>query len=188
MVHTPVLALPNFDRPFAIETDACDTGIGAVLVHEGHPVAYFSKALGVRNQQLSTYEKEFLAVMMAADKQRAYLQRGLFVILTDHKSLCNLGDQQLDTDLQRKAMSKLVGLQFQFQYKRGVENGAADALSRVGQLLSANALSFYQPQWLLEVTNSYETDDHAQTLLSQLSVCSPSEEGFFSQSWHYSFA
>jgi hypothetical protein len=76
-----------------------------------------------------------------------------------------LGDQQLDTDLQRKAMSKLVGLQFQFQYKRGVENGAADALSRVGQLLSANALSFYQPQWLLEVTNSYETDDHAQTLL-----------------------
>jgi hypothetical protein len=118
--------------------------------------------------------------MMAVDKRRAYLQRGPFVILTDHKSLCNLGDQQLDTDLQRKAMSKLVGLQFQFQYKRGVENGAADALSRVGQLLSANALSFYQPQWLPEVTNSYETDDHAQTLLAQLSVCSPSEKGFFS--------
>jgi hypothetical protein len=168
--------LPNFDRPFAIETDACDTGIGAVLVQEGHPVAYSSKALGVRNQQLSTYEKEFLAVMMAVDKWRAYLQRGPFVTLTDHKSLCNLGDQQLDTDLQRKAMSKLVGLQF--QYKRGVENGAADALSRVGHLLTANALSVCQPQWLVEVTNSYETDDHAQTLLAQLSVCSPSEEGF----------
>uniref|UniRef100_A0A453JGH4 Reverse transcriptase domain-containing protein n=1 Tax=Aegilops tauschii subsp. strangulata TaxID=200361 RepID=A0A453JGH4_AEGTS len=54
MVTTPVLALPNFDKPFAIKTDACDTGIGAVLTQEGHPVAYFSKALGARNQKLST--------------------------------------------------------------------------------------------------------------------------------------
>jgi hypothetical protein len=46
LVNTPVLALLNFDQPFAIETDACDTGVGAVLVRNGHPVAYFSKALG----------------------------------------------------------------------------------------------------------------------------------------------
>jgi hypothetical protein len=178
MVNTPVLALPDFDRPFAIETDACDTGIGAVLVQDNHPIAYFSKALGVRNQQLSTYEKEFLAVMMAVDKWRAYLQRGPFVIITDHKSLCNLEDQQLDTDLQRKAMSKLVGLQFRFQYKKGIDNGAADALSRVGHLLSANALSICQPQWIQEVANSYETDAHAQNLLTKLVVSSPDEQGY----------
>lgn len=178
MVNTPVLALPNFDRPFAIETDACDTGIGAVLVQDGHPVAYFSKALGIRNQQLSTYEKEFLAVMMAVDKWRAYLQRGPFLILTDHKSLCNLGDQQLDTDLQRRAMSKLVGLQFRFQYKKGIDNGAADALSRVGHLLSANALSICQPRWIQEVANSYETDAKAQELLAQLALRSPNEQGY----------
>ena len=83
MMETPVLALPNFDRPFAIETDACDTGIGAVLTQDGHPLAYFSKALGVRNQRLSTYEKEFLAVMMAVDRWRSYLQRGPFTIVTD---------------------------------------------------------------------------------------------------------
>nr|XP_020169946.1 uncharacterized protein LOC109755447 [Aegilops tauschii subsp. strangulata] len=33
-------------------------------------------------------------------------------------------------DLQRKAMTKLIGLQFQFQYKKGEDNKAADALSR----------------------------------------------------------
>jgi hypothetical protein len=178
MVNTPVLALHDFDRPFAIETDACDTGIGAVLTQDSHPIAYFSKALGVRNQKLSTYEKEVLAVMMAVDRWRAYLQRGPFMILTDHKSLCNLGDQQLDTELQRKAMSKLVGLQFRFQDKKGVENGAADALSRVGHLLTANALSICQPEWLQEVMNSYTTDAAAQRLLAQLAISSPDADGY----------
>lgn len=81
MVSTHVLALPDFDRPFSIETDACDSGVGAVLVQDGHLVAYMSKALGVMNQKLSTYEKEFLAVMMAVDKWHAYLQRGPFTIV-----------------------------------------------------------------------------------------------------------
>ena len=44
------------------------------------------------NQQLSIYEKEFLAVMMAIEKWRPYLIRGPFVIKTDHQSLCTLGD------------------------------------------------------------------------------------------------
>lgn len=92
MVTTPVLALPNFNKPFSIEKDACNTGIGAVLVQDGHPITYYSKALGVRNQKISTNEKEFMAVMMAVDKWRSYLQRGPFTIVTDHKSLCTLGD------------------------------------------------------------------------------------------------
>lgn len=151
--------------------------MGAVLVQDGHPVAYLSNALGVRNQKLSAYEKEFLAVMMAIDKWRPYLQRAPFEILTDHKSLCSLGDQQLVTDLQRKAMSKMVGLQFTFRYKKGTDNGAADALSRVGHLLSLDALSVCQPQWLQEVANSYETDADAQELLAKLALCDTDDQG-----------
>lgn len=55
-----MLALPDFTQPFTSETDACAMGIGVVLSQQGHPVAYYSKALGVRNQKLSIYEKEFL--------------------------------------------------------------------------------------------------------------------------------
>lgn len=75
------------------------------------------------NSKLSIYEKEFFTVIMAIDKWRQYLQRGPFVIYKDYKSLCNLEDQQ------HKAMTKLLGLQFSFKYKQGVENGAADSLS-----------------------------------------------------------
>lgn len=179
MLATPVLVLPNFQLPFTVETDACDTGVGAVLMQQGHPIAYMSKALGVLNKKLSIYEKEFLAVIMAVDKWRQYLQRGPFVIITDHKSLNNLNDQLLTTELQRKAMSKLVGLQFEIKYRKSAENGAADSLSRVGHLLATQAIvSSPQLDWLQEVTNSYTTDALATTLLQELAVHSPNEKGF----------
>lgn len=40
MVSTPVLALPNFSETFVVETDACDVGIGAVLMQNDKPIAY----------------------------------------------------------------------------------------------------------------------------------------------------
>lgn len=171
MTTTPVLVLPDFTIPFEVETDACDYGIGAVLMQRGHPVAYLSKALGEANKQLSIYEKEFLAVMLAVDKWRSYLQRGPFVIKTDHRSLCHLEDQQLHTDLQRRAMTKLVGLQFTFQYKKGVENTAADALSRTGPLFAICAISDCAPQWVQEVIHSYDLDNEATNLRAELAIC-----------------
>lgn len=174
---TPVLALPDFTLPFTVETDACDTGIGAVLMQQGHPIAFLSRALGLNNSKLSVYEEEFLAVMMAIDRWRPYLQRGEFTILTDHKSLCTLGEQHLGSELQRKAMAKLGGLQFKFKYRRGAENTAADSLSRVGHLLTITATSTCQPSWIQEVRNSYVTDAKATELLQALAVHSLDDQG-----------
>lgn len=80
-----------------IETDASNKGIGAVLQQEGHPVAYVSKALGPRNQTLSTYEKECLAILLAVEHWRPYIQHGEFVLKTDQKSLAFLNEQRLTT-------------------------------------------------------------------------------------------
>lgn len=90
MTSTPVLALPDFKEQFILETDACDSGIGVVLMQKERPVAYLSKALGPVRQKLSIYEKEFLALIMAVEKWRPYLQRQEFLIRRDHKSLSYL--------------------------------------------------------------------------------------------------
>ena len=136
MATTPVLALPNFQNPFEVETDASDHGIGAVLMQKGQPIAFLSKALGLKHQHMSIYEKEFLALIMAVDKWRSYLQRQEFIIQTNHKSLSFLTEQNLQSDLQRKAMTCMMGLKFKVVYKKGKENLAADALSRVGHLMA----------------------------------------------------
>lgn len=46
LCSAPVLAIPDFTKLFAIETDACQHGVGVVLLQDGHPLAYVSKPLG----------------------------------------------------------------------------------------------------------------------------------------------
>lgn len=68
IVNPPLLALPYFSKEFVVETDASSTGIGAVLLQEGKPLAYFSKTLSIRQQALSVYDKEMMAIVRVVEK------------------------------------------------------------------------------------------------------------------------
>jgi hypothetical protein len=72
-------------------------------------VAFLSKALGEKHKHLSIYDKEFLALLMAVDKWRQYIQHQEFITKTDHQSLTYLNEQNLHSDIQRKEMSRLMG-------------------------------------------------------------------------------
>jgi len=68
MSHPPVLALPDFTKPFVIECNASGTSLGVVLVQNHKPLAFHSQALKVRSLLLTTYEKELLALVTAMKK------------------------------------------------------------------------------------------------------------------------
>lgn len=67
LCSAPVLGIPDFSQPFHLEADASGSGIGAVVLQNGHPLAFISKALSPRMQGLSVYEKEYLAILLAVD-------------------------------------------------------------------------------------------------------------------------
>lgn len=70
LTSAPVLKLPNFEEEFVVETDASNSGIGAILSQQGHPIYYFSKKLSPRKQAASTYTKELLAITESVLKWR----------------------------------------------------------------------------------------------------------------------
>jgi hypothetical protein len=128
--NPPVLALPDFNKSFVVECDASGYGIGAVLMQEGRPIAYYSQGLKGKNLFLSTYEKELLALVLSIKKWRPYLLDKVFVIKTDQQSLKHLLEQRVGTPMQQKWITKLLGYPFVVEYKKGKENVVADALSR----------------------------------------------------------
>jgi hypothetical protein len=158
LITAPVLALPDFAKQFIIEIDACNMGIGVVLMQEGHPIAYLSQGLNCLNQGCPTYEKECLAILLAVDKWRSYLQHREFVIRTDQRSLAQLGEQRLTTGIQHKAFVKLLGLQYKIQYKKGATNSAADALSH-REPQEACAISTCTPSWVEKVILGYHDNE-----------------------------
>ena len=166
LVAAPMLVVPDFSQQFVVKTDASDNGIRAMLMQHNHLVAYLSKPLGPRNKALSVYEKECLAILLAIEKWRAYLQHQHFIIKTDHRSLQYLTDQRVSSKLQLKALIKLMDLRYTIQYKKGTSNAAADSLSRYDWSQELNAISECVPTWIQKLKEGFEDDSAAKGLLT----------------------
>ncbi|KAM5587861.1 hypothetical protein ABKV19_006351 [Rosa sericea] len=191
LMHTPVLALPDFTKEFVIECDASGIGIGAVLSQDGHPIAFLSKALAPRHMALSVYDKEMLAVVYAVQHWRPYLLGKHFRIYIDHRTIQYFLDQKITTPTQQKWLLKLIGYDYSIHYKPGRSNAASDALSRkeelnhdtdtitkYGALSALTGTSSPVHTYISEIQRSCSVDPEARTIMQQLSQGNPPSQHY----------
>ena len=170
LTRVPVLQLPNFYQTFLVECDASSTGIGAILQQEGHPIAYFSKALSDSNKRKSVYNRELLALVLALQKWRHYLLGRKFVVLTDHYSLKFLLEQRVTTPEQQRLLMKLLPFDFQIRYKSGASNAGADALSRISQWIYLGSQFLKQAHYFNDLPELLLQDERTASIIKSLQI------------------
>jgi hypothetical protein len=114
-----MLALPDFSLPFTLEADACDYGIGAMLMQQGKHVSFLSKKIGLGSAALSTYDKEAMSILEDLKKWKHYFSTSSLIIKTDHQNLKYIQDQKLTEGIQHKLLVKLLGYNYSVEYKKG---------------------------------------------------------------------
>ena len=95
LVGSPVLAFPQFDRGFILDTDASGVGLGAVLAQKQdngtvRPIAYASRTLQSHVKNYGVTEMEALGVVWAVRHFRHYLYGHHCDVFTDHEALKSL--------------------------------------------------------------------------------------------------
>jgi len=138
LTSPPVLAYPDFSKPFVLHTDASRLGLGAVLYQsiDGKQcvIAYASRGLNKAEQNYPVHKLEFLALKWAiSHKFHDYLYGNTFVVYTDNNPLTYvLQKAKLDATGHRW-IAALGSYNFSIKYKPGHLNRDADALSRMPQ-------------------------------------------------------
>ena len=133
----PILAYANFSKPFKLHTDACGTGLGAVLYQTREDgteavVAYTSRSLNKAESHYPAHKLEFLALKWAVvEKFHEYLYGSTFNIYTDNNPLTYiLTTAKLDA-ASHHWVASLANYKFRLHYWAGKTNIDVDAVSRV---------------------------------------------------------
>lgn len=134
LISAPILATPNYDLPFQIETDASDYGMGAVLTQvqdgEERVIAYMSAKLTAAQRKYHVTERECLAVITAIEKFRQYIEGVKFTVISDHASLQWLQNLKDPAGRLARWALRLQAYDYEIKHRKGIHMVVPDALSR----------------------------------------------------------
>lgn len=137
VANAALLAYPLTNAPLALQTDASDSSMGAVLEQfcDGmwEPLGYFSKKLSSTQRNYSTYDRELLAIYSSLKFFQFMIEGRPLVIRTDHKPIVYAFKQRSDkaSPRQLRQLDFIGQFTTDIVHVTGSENVVADALSRI---------------------------------------------------------
>lgn len=135
LTSAPILAYPDNTRPFILDTDASNTGIGGVLSQkdadgEEKVIAYASRALSKPERNYCVTRRELLAAVYFTKHFRLYLLGQPFILRTDQDSLTWLKNFKEPDGQLARWLEHLQQFNFEIIHRPGRQHQNADALSR----------------------------------------------------------
>lgn len=132
VTQSPTLKFFDVNKPVTLSVDSSSEGIGAVILQEGRPVAYGSRALNDCQRRYAQIEKELLAIVYGCEKFHQYVYGKEITIESDHKPLESIFKKPLHQAPMRlqRMLLRLQRYNLKVMYKPGKELYIADALSR----------------------------------------------------------
>lgn len=162
LVSDPVLASPDYTKPFTIQTDASDCGIGGILVQGSGEtekvVAYFSQKLSAAQRKYQTTERECLAVIVGIEKFRPYIEGVHFTVVTDHASLQWLQNLKDPSGRLARWALRLQPYNFTLIHRPGRLMTVADALSRAVEAIDILGFAQTKDKWYNRLRQAVVTD------------------------------
>lgn len=150
LVSTPVLCTPDFDQPFVIQTDASSVGIGAILTQGEENekiIACMSQKLSSAQTKYTAMELECLAVLLAIEKFRPYVEGVKFTVVTDNASLLWLKNLKDPSGRLARWALRLQQYDYTLIHRKGKYNVVADALSRAVEVIDLEEDQFSGDEW-----------------------------------------
>ena len=153
-LQAPILAFPDFNKPFLLETDASGRGLGTVLSQKQadgryHPITYASHVMNETEQRYHSNKQEFLTLKWVVTEQfHEYLSpygknRNEFVVRTNNNLLTYIfSSANLDAAGQQW-VARLASYNFSLEYQKGKDNTVADFLSQMNERLPEEEVQEY---------------------------------------------
>ena len=135
LTEAPILAYPNDEGIFVLDTDASNHSVGAVLSQDQgngeRVIAYASAALTPAQTRYCVTRKELLAVVRFTRQFRHYLLGRKFRLRTDHGSLVWLFRFKTPEGQLARWLEELSQFNFDIEHRPGKKHGNADGMSRL---------------------------------------------------------
>ena len=136
------LSYPDFTKPFIVDCDASDFGIGGVLsqlIRPGveQPVSYFSRTLSKPERKYAATRKEMLALVNSLRHFCCYILGRKFKVRTDHSALQWLNTFKEPVGQVARWIERLAEYDFDIEHRLGKQHANFDALSRYPVRVSA---------------------------------------------------
>jgi hypothetical protein len=134
LTTTPVLTMPDIEKPFLIYCDASAQGLGCVLMQDVHVVAYASRPLRKHEEKYLAHDLELVAMLHALKIWRHYIIGKRCEVYSDHKSLKYIFTQPYLNLRQRIWLKLIKNYDLGINYHLGKADVVVDALSRRSHL------------------------------------------------------